>query len=131
MKAAVTIAIAIALTATSAFAGGEPSYPYPPPPPPYPPVIVTAPPPPPLATLVLGVIGLPFTVLGGIATAITPPAAVCVAPDGALFPCAGPTPWPGYGPWRPYPDPPRPSSGPSGPLHPTDSLTLTVAVAAQ
>jgi hypothetical protein len=124
MKVAVTIAITAviaALTATPAPAGGEPSYSYPPPTPPYPapPVIVAAPPLNPLASIVLGAIGLPFTVLGGIATAVASPVVVsCIAPDGSLFPCAGPTPGPGYGPQEPYPpasatyaDPPRPTYG--------------------
>jgi hypothetical protein len=102
---AITAVIA-ALTATPAPAGGEPSYSYPPPTPPYsaPPVIVAAPPLNPLASIVLGAIGLPFIVLGGVATAVAPPVVVsCIAPDGSLFPCAGPTPGPGYGPQEPYP----------------------------
>jgi hypothetical protein len=91
------------IAASPCLAGGEPSHSYYPAPEPYyaPPVIVTAPPPNPLASIVLGVIGLPFTVLGGIATAIAPPPVPlvpsCVGPDGSLFACP-PGPAPGYPP---------------------------------
>jgi hypothetical protein len=114
-------AMAAIIVATSpCLAGGSPGYyqaPY------YaeqPPVVVYTTPPNPIVGIVGGVVSLPFVVLGGIATAIAPPAIVsCVAPDGYFFPCAGPTPWPGYGPQEPYPSPPatppRPLYGPHVP----------------
>jgi hypothetical protein len=127
---AVTIAIAAALAATPAFAGSEPSRS----PAPYyyaPPVIVTAPPPNPLVGLGAGIGGavgglasLPFVVLGGLFSTISPPPApLCVAPDGSLFPCSsgpGPAyPLPTYEPDSGPQEPPSPSFGTPMPPDPT------------
>jgi hypothetical protein len=97
----------LAVTSQASLAGGEPRYYQSPYPSEQPPVVVYTTPPNPIVGIVGGVVSLPFTVLGGIATAIAPPAVVsCVAPNGWLYPCAGPTPWPGYGGQGPLPPPP-------------------------
>jgi hypothetical protein len=115
----------LAVTSQASLAGGEPRYYQSPYPSEQPPVVVYTTPPNPIVGIVGGVVSLPFTVLGGIATAIAPPAVVsCVAPNGWLYPCAGPTPWPGYGGRGPLPpppatylppDPPRPAYEPRRP----------------
>jgi hypothetical protein len=100
-------AMAIIVATSPCLAGGSPGYyqaPY------YaeqPPVVVYTTPPNPIVGIVGGVVSLPFVVLGGIATAIAPPAIVsCVAPDGYFFPCAA-------GPSPEYPAYPPPAYGPS------------------
>jgi hypothetical protein len=97
-KAVVAAALFVA-SAGPCLAGGSPGY--------YqtviPPVVVYAPPPPPnplaaigfgVGNLVGGALAIPGLVLGGLFGAIAPPPApLCVAPNGYLFPCsAGPGP---------------------------------------